>query len=340
MGIGRCGVCLMVVLGMGTTLARGEAQSWELQNGQWRPVGGEASTRPVSDATLDRAELLLTHNGYVAAMNMMLTWIKQNKKSPLMDRAILLLAESYFQNGDRLTAFYECDHLMDDFSDSPLYYRALEMQYKIAEEFLDGYRRRLFGMAVLSAEGEAVEMLYRIQQRSPGSPLAEKALLRTADYYYATSQFDLSGDTYTAYVKQYPRSPMVPRARLRAAFSSLAQFRGLPYDATPLLDARTQLIDLAMAYPDLAKEENLEDVMQRIDKSFARKILHTANFYVRTHDRASAVYQYRFLMQAYPDSPEAQEAKQALAKMPASAMKNSPPPTGGDYAPATQPSVE
>lgn len=334
----RRGPLLLSLLLATSTAALAAPQSWELQNGQWRPVANAATTHPISDPTLDRAEQLLAHTGYTAANNILLDWLKHNKKSPLRDRALLLLAESYYQSGDRLVAFYECDDLMDNYPESPLYYRALEMQYKIAEAFLDGYKRRLFGMAVLGAEGEAVEMLYRIQQRSPGSTLAEKALLRTADYYYATSQFDLSADTYTAYVRQYPRSPMVPRARLRSAFSSLAQFRGLKYDATPLVDARAQLIDLAMAYPELAKQENLEDVIQRIDKSFARKLLDIADFYRRTHDPASAVYEYRFLIQSYPNTPEAEQAKRELAQMPASALQNPPPPpSNGEYAPTTQP---
>lgn len=334
----RRGLSIGLIVALCCSPALAAPQSWELENGQWRPISAGATTHPVSDPVLDRAELLLTHKGYDAANGMLLTWLKHNKKSPLRDRALLLLAESYYQRGDRLTSFYECDHLMDDYVESPLYYRALELQYKIAEAFLDGFKRKLFGMAILSSEDEGIEMLYRIQQRSPGSPLAEKALLRTADYYYATSQFDLSADAYTAYVRQYPRSPMVPRARLRSAFSSLAQFRGLRYDATPLIDARAQLVDIAMAYPELAKQENLDDVMQRIDKSFARKILEVADFYKRTHDPASAVYQYRFLVQSYPNTPEAEYAKGELTKMPADALKNPPPPKMDNaYGPTTEP---
>jgi outer membrane assembly lipoprotein YfiO len=327
---------LAVALGA-PCVALAAPQAWELQNGRWQPVSPQAATQPVSDPTLDRAEQLLAHLRFKPAHAILVPWVKQHKTSPMRDRGLLLLAEAYYQGGDRLDAFYTCDQLMDDHSDSPLFYKALELQYKIADAFLGGFKRRFLGMAIVGAEDEAIEMLYRIQQRSPGSPLAEKALLRTADYYYATSQFDLSGDAYSMYVRQYPRSPMTPRARLRAAFSSLAQFRGLPYDATPLLDARAQLIDVATTYPDLARDENLQDVMGRIDKSFARKILQTADFYVRTHDPASAVYEYRFLTQAYPNTPEAETAKRALEGMPAWALKNAAPPVGGDYAPTTQP---
>ena len=71
--------------------------------------------------------------------------------------------------------------------------------------------------------------MLRVQQRSPGSPLAERALLRTADWYYSSADYDLAHDAYGVYVKNYPRSPMVPQVKLRQAFSSLAQFRGVRF---------------------------------------------------------------------------------------------------------------
>src|SRR5205085_3998781 len=135
---------------------------------------------------------------------------------------------------------------------------------------------------MFEAQEEGVEMMYRIQQRSPGSPLAEKALLRTADYYYASADYDLAEDAYGAYVKSYPRSPFVPRVKLRQAYSNLAQFRGLRFDATPVVDAKTQLEAIVQQYPDLAAEENIPSILERIDTTFARKLEVTADFYKRT----------------------------------------------------------
>ena len=144
-------------------------------------------------------------------------------------------------------------------------------------------------------------MLYRIQQRSPGSPLAEKALLRTADYYYREAEFDLASDAYAVFARAYPRSPEVPRVRLRQAFANYAQFRGLKFDVTPIIDAREQLLAIQQQYPALAAEENLQPVIERIDATFARKIFVTGDFYERTHEPRAAAYQYKFLLKTYPE---------------------------------------
>jgi outer membrane protein assembly factor BamD (BamD/ComL family) len=150
-----------------------------------------------------------------------------NKESANRDRGLYLIAKAFYGYGDRIKAFYYCDELMDTYPESDLFTPALELQYKIADRYLDGYKRRWLGIPIFQAKEEAVEMLYRIRNRAPGSPLAETSLLRTADHYRFDGQFDFAADAYAFYAKQYPRSPMTPRARLWGAYCQLAQFRGI-----------------------------------------------------------------------------------------------------------------
>jgi len=333
-GIARMG--LVIVLGavvVAWAIAPVHAapeQTFELRDGRWQPVTQATPAGPVTDETLDRAEQLLARNQFQPARKIVLQWLKTNKTHPLRDRGLYLLAEAYFQFGNRILSFYYLDELMDNFPESRLFYPALERQYQIADDYLNGYKRRVLYVPLLGSQDEAVEMLYRIQGRSPGSPLAEKALLRTADFYYADSQFDLAADAYSSYVKSYPRSPAVPRVRLRQAFSALAQFRGLKFDATPITDARAQLLDIRREYPELAAEENIDQIVAQIDEAFARKVSYTADFYRRTSAPKAAVYNYRYLRGKYPESAEATKADAALQKFPAKFLQEPAPP-------ATQP---
>ena len=54
------------------------------------------------------------------------------------------------------------------------------------------------GLAILDESDAGVAMMFRIQQRSPGSPLAERALLKTANYYFDNQDFDLSPPMLTS----------------------------------------------------------------------------------------------------------------------------------------------
>jgi len=322
------------VIGLVAGFAHANVPSWELQTGGGWHLTTAPTTQPIHDETLDRAEQMMQHGQVGPAKKIIVNWIKGHKDSPIRDRGLYLLGECNYLLGNRIQSFYNFDELLDQSPDSRYFYPALGRQYDIADAYLRGYKNRFLGMPILDAKIEATEMLYRIQQRSPGSPLAEKSLLRVADYYYSNGDFDMAADAYAAYVKSYPRSPHIARVRLRQAFSSLAQFRGTKYDATPIIDARQQLQDLQAAYPQLAEEENIPALIQRIDKALARKLLEIGDFYRRTHKPSAAVYYYRYLMGTYPDFREAQTAARRITGLPKWAQDQPAPPT---LHPTTQP---
>src|SRR5437879_596900 len=271
------------------------------------------------------------------AKKTVVSWIKSHKDSLIRDRGVYLLGECNYLMGNRTLAFYNFDELLDLYPDSRYFYPSLQRQYEIADAYLKGFKNRFMGLPIIDAHVEATGMLYRVQQRSPGSPLAEKALLRVADYYYSAGDFDIAADAYAAYIRGYPRSPYLARVRLRQAFSALAQFRGIRYDATPIIDARQQLQDLQAAYPQIAEEENIPAIIQRIDKALARKLLDIGDYYRRTSKPSAAVYYYRYLMGSYPDFREAQVAERRISDLPKWAQDQPYPPA---LRPTTQPTEE
>jgi outer membrane assembly lipoprotein YfiO len=326
-----------------TALAPADPKTWELKtSGNWAPTTTTTSpaSAPVADPTIDRVQQLFDTKQYDAAHDVVLDWLKAHPKGKDRARAIFLMAQVYFVRGDRLESFYQCDELLDNFPDSKLYFPALELQFRVADAYLNGYRNTFLGVAIIPMEETAIEMLFRIQERSPGSPLAERALARSADYYYRSSQFDLAADAYGAFIRFFPRSPLAPRARLRQAYANFAQFRGPRYDATPLLDARAQFLDILARDPEMAREEGVRQFVDRIEEQLAAKIYFDANYYQRVNQPKAAVFLYRTLIQRYPNTREAQVARAAIRKMPPSALTDPPPPQTGMQLPVTRPSMD
>jgi outer membrane assembly lipoprotein YfiO len=334
------GALCAAILGVCTVASA--ASTWELRGNRWIEVPEKApATAPVAEPLLDQAEAMIRAGNYKSGAKTAVSWLRgRAKDAPQRDRALMLVAEGYFLDGKRVDAFYYLDQLMDEHPESSLYNRALQRQYEIADAYLNGYQRVFIWFPILDADDEAIDMLFRIQQRSPGSAMAEKALLRTADYYYNNSDFDLAADAYSVYLHSYPRSPLLPRVRLKRAYSTLAQFRGTRYDATPLIDARAQLLDLVNAYPDIADQEGLPDLVRRIDDTFAAKIYRTADFYRRTDEPKAAIYNYRFLIATFPNSPEAKLAAKRLTKFKPQYLADTPPRPGESYAPVGLPEPE
>jgi tetratricopeptide (TPR) repeat protein len=329
---------LACVMCNGVTRAE-DNQTWEFRSGRWLEAARPTTIPTVDEPMLDQAEQLLVQHDPKAAKRILLAWYKVNKQSPVRDRCIFLLSDVFFQQDDRVKSFFYCDELMDDFPESKLFPAALQKQFDIAYDYLNGYKDRFMGMRILDMGTEGVQMMWRIQQRSPGSPLAERGLRATADYYFNDSDYDLAEDAYNAYIQSYPRSGQIPQMKLRAAFSSLAQFRGVKFDATDIIDARAQLMVIQKEYPDLAEEENVQTVLDQIDSAFAKKLLDLGEFYERTHEPRGAAYEYRFLIQTYPNFPEADLARGHLQRMTPNEVAEAAPPMARSYAPTTEPSV-
>lgn len=305
------------------TRPAGDPKTWDFGGrGQWSEVP-QPTTRSISNPTLDKVEHLLAETKTSEALDTILVWIKakENHQAPDRDRGLYLLAQTYYQDDSRVTAFYHCDELLDFYPESRFFYPALELQYRIADEFLKGHKRKLLGIPMFKADQEAIDMLFRIQERSPGSPLAERALLRSADYYFSTSDWELAADAYGAYARSYPRSPEIGRVRLQRALASFAQFRGIRHDASPLLDARAQFEEVKTRYPELAQQSNVQKFIDTIDTTLARKMLVVADFYRRTHKPKAAAFTLLTLIASYPLLPEADTARKELAQLPQAAVQ-------------------
>jgi outer membrane protein assembly factor BamD (BamD/ComL family) len=203
------------------------------------------------------------------------------------DVALFLTAESLIARGERLKAFHYLEELLDTYPASDIFLAAVERQFEIADSYLDG-EADSWGPFEQNLEPEAFEMLFRIQLRVPGTELAERALLRTADGYFDAGDHDFAEDAYTAFIERFPRSPKLPEAVLRQAWSNLLQYQGPMYDPTPLLDAREQFRSFSNRYPRLAETQDLSPVLTYINRQLAQKQRIKADFYDRTSRHAAA----------------------------------------------------
>ena len=325
-------VCLLLAAALvapNAALAQDGRKSFTLSpDGQWQQAKtptpstsaspdqpGVPTSRPVDSAALDRVDALIRAGSFDEAFRADVDWLKTNQHTDAGDRGLYLAAVALKGKLDLVRAFYYCDQLLDEHPESRRYQDALTLQYEMADLYLNGLKDTLLGLRIVARDDVGIDMLFRIQQRAPGSPVAEKALLRTADYYWSNEDFDLAGDAYQSYVKSYPRSPLVPQARLREAYANLAQFRGPAFDAASILNARTLLNQLIVDYPDLAKQEDLPAKLELADRQLARKLVIRADYYRRTGQPASAAKLCRRAIDAYPNLPETQDARAMLARL-------------------------
>lgn len=278
-------------------------------------VSRSAEGRPDGLDDLNAIDAELSQKRYDAAFDRLVAWLKAHPASSVRDRALLMTADTLIARGEAIKAFYYFDELMDRHPDSAYYQTALQRQYDVADAYLNGKRDSWLFLPIADREDEALEMLFRIQNRSPGSPVSENAMLRSADYYWAKGDWDFAADAYGAYARTYPRSPRAKQAQLREAYSNLAQVRGPNFDPTPILNARATLKQLQSTDPELYKSENLEEKIVLADRFLARRVFLSGDYYKKIGKPNAAAHLYQRVVDLYPTTPEADDARAALKKL-------------------------
>jgi len=256
-------------------------------------------------------------------------FIEAHPLSPLRPDAFLIRGDAKRALGDEYEALFDYEEIARRYFGSDVFVPALQREFEIAQEYAAGKRRKFFGtIRIVSTYDDAQELLIRVQERLPGSELAEKAGMELADFYFANRELSMAADAYDLFVQNYPRSPRITKARLRLIYSYLAAFRGPDYDGTGLLEAKSRLRDLQVAEPALAQEVGADAILVRIYESEAAKLLATADWYWQTNDAISAELFIRRIVKQYPDSVACLDALRVipmvLAKLPKSVIAGGP----------------
>jgi outer membrane protein assembly factor BamD (BamD/ComL family) len=297
---------------LGNGAARGAPAGWELRNGSWVPLVQPNDDSPEGEVARMMRELAEGHTGDL--IKNAKAWIKKNKLNPLMPQVLLLQGDAEVARGNRYKALYSYEDLVNNYPTSDLYLPVLQREYNIADSFLRGYKRKFLGLRILSAANDALELLDRIQDRQRGSPIAEQAGIRVADYYYDTGRFPEAVDTYTDFLKRYPYSQYVRKAEIRRAQASLATFRGVLFDFTPLYDARERLAAVSQAYPQSAETLQTPAIDDRIYQLEGKKELEIARYYWRAGARHAAAETYKRVIANWPNTAYADAARAELAR--------------------------
>ena len=242
------------------------------------------------------------------AVSLIAQWLVQFEGHSLTAEAYLLRGDSYRARRDYYKALFDYEYIARVYPASEIFVKALERELEIAKLYAGGLKRKMWGMRIVDASEEAQELLIRVQERMPGSRLAESAGIALGDYYFSRRQMTLAVDAYSLFIENYPRSEHVGKARRRLIFSYLASFKGPEFDAAGLYEARELLWDLQAMEPAAAEQSGADALLVRIDESDAQKMLVTARWYWKTNNAIAAEFTIRKLVKKYPRSVATAEA--------------------------------
>jgi len=281
---------------------------------------------------LQQARLALANGEPQRAYTLTTTFLDQNPLSPARADALLIKGDADLAMDNEWQALFSYEEIARRYATTSVFVPALEREFEIARAYTHGLRKRFLGtFRVLDAGDDGQEILIRIQERLPGSELAEKAGMELADYYFRIRDMPLAADAYDLFTQNYPRSRQVVKARLRLIYAYYAQFKGPEFEGKGLEEATSNLKRLQTDEPAVAQKIGADALLVRIYESEAARLKAQSDWYVRVNDWIAAERMVRKLVLKYPNSIAAiqalREVPAILDQLPQSILKDCP-----DYA--------
>jgi outer membrane protein assembly factor BamD (BamD/ComL family) len=319
---------LLLTLTVLTGRALGQTEYTLDEFDQWKPAPGPATLDPM----LQQARLALANNEPQRAYTLTTTFLDQNPLSPMRADALLIKGDADLAMDNEWQALFSYEEIARRYATTAVFVPALEREYEIARAYTHGLRKRFLGtFRLLDAGDDGQEILIRIQERLPGSELAEKAGMELADYYFRIRDMPLAADAYDLFTQNYPRSRQVVKARLRLIYAYYAQFKGPEFEGKGLEEATANLKRLQVDEPAVAQKIGADALLVRIYESEAARLKAQSDWYVRVEDWIAAERMVRKLVGKYPNSIAAiqalREVPTILERLPQSILKECP-----DYA--------
>jgi outer membrane protein assembly factor BamD (BamD/ComL family) len=295
---------------------------------QWKPTPGPAPLEPI----LQQAQLALANGEPQRAYTLAETFLDQNPLSSQRADALLIKGDAELAQDNEWQALFAYEEIARRHATTTAFVPALEREFEIARAYTHGLRKRFLGtFRLLDAGDDGQEILIRIQERLPGSELAEKAGMELADYYFRIRDMPLAADAYDLFTQNYPHSRQLVKARLRLIYAYYAQFKGPEFEGKGLQEATASLKRLQDDEPAVAQKIGADALLVRIYESEAARLKAQSDWYVRVNDWIAAELMVRTLVRKYPNSIAAiaalREINPILEKLPRSILKDCP-----DYA--------
>lgn len=280
-----------------------------------------------TQAKLDYAagEDLFRHEKYAEAAARFKEAASQWPESQLEQDALFQMGESLFFAEKYPDANNAYEKLIRKHPNSPHLDKIITRQFSIAR-YWDEYHNynpnwvltpNFFHKTrpLFDTIGRSMKTYENIRINDPTGPLADDAIMATANSYFLRGRFNDADQQYDLLRKDYPRSDHQYEAHLLGLRCKLAKYQGPDYDGTPLEEAKTLVKQLKQQFSGRLDEQQraqLAKVDGEVRRELATRDFKLAQHYDNTKQYGSARFLYGQVVKEHPQTPIAQQANERL----------------------------
>ncbi len=285
---------------------------WTPKTGKW--VNPKTAVRPTPKEQLDFAKSLFDSKSYEEAKREFKKILRVYPKSVEAAESQYFLGVIEETLGNLYEAYQAYQNVIDKYPFSERIAEINEREYKIAEAFMSGARRKTLGVN-LPVENPSLEIFTKVVENAPYGPLAAKAQYKLGLVLKGLGSYYEAEEAFNKVVTNYPESEWVQAAKFQIASSRAKLSKSPDYDQGATKEAKEKFEEFVKNNPDLALSEEAEKNIRELREKEAQTNYNIAFFYERQKDYQAAKIYYNDIIDNHPRSVWAARALERIKIM-------------------------
>jgi len=290
-------------------LARTDAAVVYRSDEGWTVEGEETAVAGSAAEQMKKAEKMQADGDDAGAYRAYKALVKKYGQSFLAPKAQRKVGQLLEKHGDYDRAYDAYNYYLTKFPQGEDFDASVESMFKIAKLFLEGQKRRLFGVPIAASMARAQAMFEGIVKNAPFSKLAPLAQFNVGQALEKQNELDKAIEAYQATYMKYPTDAISADALYQVGYVKERQAHEGSYDPNTSGKAREAFEDFIARYPNSEKVAQARENIRQLQSGSNKNVLEIAKFYDKTHKYKAAVLYYNDVIRDQAGTPEAEYAK-------------------------------
>jgi len=213
--------------------------------------------------------------------------------------------------GNLYEAYLAYQKVVDKYPFSERIPQIIEREYKIADAFMSGEKRKAMGVP-LPVDNPAIEIFNKVVENSTYGPWAPAAQYKLGLVLKGLLRYYEAEEAFSKVVSSYPASEWVAPAKFQIASCRAAVSRGPEYDQGAAGEAKDKFEEFVKEHPDAVLSKEAEVNIEKLREKEAASNYNIALFYEKQKAPDAAKIYYNDVINNYPDSQWSAKALERL----------------------------
>lgn len=270
---------------------------WTPKTGKW--VNPKIAVKATPEEQFEFAKGFYDGKKYEEAVREFKKVLKSYPKSAEAAESQYYLGLIEEDRGNIYEAYLAYQKVIDKYPFSERIQEIIEREYKIAERFMAGEKRKAMGMS-LPVDNPAIEIFSKIVENSTYGSFASKAQYKLGLVLKGLSRYYEAEEAFNKVISNYPDSEWAEAAKFQIASTRAAVSRSPDYDQGSAKEAREKFEGFIKEHPDAALSADAQKNIEQLKDSEAESSYNIANFYEKQKEYGSAKIYYDEIINNYP----------------------------------------